>query len=166
MVCEKDNSPLICAALGKPFMSNCPWRKATGNHLHSSALPKSTMARQRTHHHHHQKAKCLESWWWWWWVMSLCHEAGPWWYCHFWRAIVDLGSADERRWFPVAFLHGQFDINGLPNAALINGLFYTPLSFSQTMVYYWAFIYMLSGALQSHACPYPGDHTWIGLWNL
>ena len=38
--------------------------------------------------------------------------------------------------------------------------------FSQTMVYYWAFINMLSGALQSHVCSYPGDDTWIGLWNL
>ena len=65
----------------------------------------------------------------------------------------------------VAFLLGQLDMNGLPNAVLRNGLFYTPLSFSQTMVYYRAFIYMLSGALQSHLCSYPGDE-WTVDWTV
>src|SRR6476469_4986385 len=54
----------------------------------------------------------------------------------FLMCILDLGSADEWRWFPVAFLHEQLDMNGLPNATHMNGLFYTPLSFTQTKVYF------------------------------
>src|SRR6476619_3464494 len=56
----------ICAALGKPFKSNCSWRKATGNHLHictshvhddASAMTMSsrTCLRAETQHHHHHQ---------------------------------------------------------------------------------------------------------------
>src|SRR6476469_2923297 len=47
-----NNDRFVCAALGKPFTSICSWRKAMGNHLYSSALPKSTMARQKWQCHH------------------------------------------------------------------------------------------------------------------
>src|SRR6476469_5254709 len=32
--CVQNSDQFVCAALGKPFKSNCSWRKATGNHLH------------------------------------------------------------------------------------------------------------------------------------
>ena len=48
----QNSDQFICAALGKPFTSNYSWRKATGNHLYSSALPKSTMAHQKWQCHH------------------------------------------------------------------------------------------------------------------
>src|SRR6476469_794574 len=32
--CVQNGDQFVCAALGKPFKSNCLWRKATGNHLH------------------------------------------------------------------------------------------------------------------------------------
>src|SRR6478609_5308167 len=56
-VYEKDkgmqnSDQFICAALGKPFTSNCSRRKATGNHFYSSALPNSTMACQKWYCHH------------------------------------------------------------------------------------------------------------------
>src|SRR6478609_5444701 len=33
-MCVQNTDQFVCAALGKPFKSNCSWRKATGNHLH------------------------------------------------------------------------------------------------------------------------------------
>src|SRR6476469_4405915 len=33
-LCVQNTDQFIRAALGKPFKSNCSWRKATGNHLH------------------------------------------------------------------------------------------------------------------------------------
>src|SRR6476661_6317039 len=32
--CVQNTDQFVCAALGKPFKSNCSWKKATGNHLH------------------------------------------------------------------------------------------------------------------------------------
>src|SRR6476661_7837366 len=66
----ENSDKFICAPLGKPFTSNCSWRKATGNYLYSSALPKSTRGRQKwqchhgpalgqsTHHHHQLTTMC------------------------------------------------------------------------------------------------------------
>src|SRR6476469_7053187 len=33
-MCVQNTDQFVCAALSKPFKSNCSWRKATGNHLH------------------------------------------------------------------------------------------------------------------------------------
>src|SRR6476469_5356383 len=33
-MCVQNTDQFVCAALGKPFKSNCSWRKATVNHLH------------------------------------------------------------------------------------------------------------------------------------
>ena len=33
-----NSDQFICSALGKPFTSNCSWRKATGNHLYPPLL--------------------------------------------------------------------------------------------------------------------------------
>src|SRR6476469_8305493 len=33
-MCVQNTDQFVCAALGKPFKSNCSWRKVTGNHLH------------------------------------------------------------------------------------------------------------------------------------
>src|SRR6478609_4852651 len=33
-MCVQNTDQFVCAALVKPFKSNCSWKKATGNHLH------------------------------------------------------------------------------------------------------------------------------------